>query len=85
MAAKTLEMGFICLAFHRKAGAFVLAAARRAAAGVALHAGAVADQRVVAAFPAGFALVALHLCFGTGVHADCAAGHRCGRPHAGRD
>ena len=36
-------------------------AAARATTGIALHAGAVADQRVVAAFAAGVAFVALHL------------------------
>src|SRR6056297_81699 len=43
----------------------------RGPAGVALHAGAVADQCVVAAFAAGLALVALHPRLGAGVH-------RCG-------
>src|SRR5215471_9274091 len=42
----------------------VLRAPRRAAAGVALHAGAVAQQREVAAFAAGFAFVALGLGLG---------------------
>src|SRR5262249_26836792 len=41
-----------------------LAAPRCAAAGIALEAGAVAHQREVAAFAAGFALVALGLGFG---------------------
>ena len=55
-----------------------LATARCPAAGVALHAGAVAHQRVVTAFAAGFAFITLHLCFNTGVHrhrttADCCA------------
>ena len=38
-----------------------LTAARCAAAGVALHACAVAHEGVVATFPAGLALIALHL------------------------
>ena len=55
-----------------------LATARCPTAGVALHAGAVAHQRVVTAFAAGFAFITLHLCFNTGVHghrttADCCA------------
>ena len=40
------------------------------AAGVALHAGAVAHQRVVAAFAARVTLVALHLGLGARIKAD---------------
>ena len=42
----------------------------RASAGVALHAGAVAHQRVVPAFAAGIALVALHFGLGAGVECE---------------
>ena len=51
------------------------ATAARPAAGVALHAGAVADQRVVAAFAAGVALIALHLGLGAAVHAHHTRGY----------
>lgn len=53
--------------------AVFLAAARCSTAGVALHASAVADQSVVAAFAAGFALVPLHLCLGARINAHCPA------------
>ena len=56
-------------AFHKMRQA-ALTAPARAAAGVALHARAVAHEGVVAAFAAGVALIALHLGFGAGVHAD---------------
>ncbi|MPL92618.1 hypothetical protein SDC9_38730 [bioreactor metagenome] len=60
------------------------AAARGRAAGVALHAGAVAHQRVVAAFAAGLALIALQLRLGARVHGDDPRGKRGGRRGAGR-
>jgi hypothetical protein len=54
------------------------ATAAGATAGVALHAGPVADQRVVLAFAAGITLVALHLCLVA--QGQAAAGrHRAGR------
>ncbi len=48
----------------------------RPAAGVALHARAVAHQRVVAAFAAAIALIALHSGLGARVHTHHARGYR---------
>ena len=52
-----------------------LATPGRSAAGVALHAGAIAHQRVVATFAAGLAFVTLHLGLGARIQADGGAGH----------
>ncbi len=52
-------------------GAFALATPAGRAAGVAFHAGAVAHQRIVSAFAAGIALIALHLGLGPCIHAGC--------------
>ena len=55
------------LCLSDQTGAKASATAACAATGVALHAGAVADQRVVATFAAGIAFVPLHFCFPAGV------------------
>lgn len=82
MAAETPRNGLYMLGISvSKKPLNYLATAGRAATGVALHAGAVADQRVVAAFAAGLAFIALHLGLGAGVDTDRAAGNRGGRFH----
>ena len=64
-----------------------LTAARCAAAGVALHACAVAHEGVVATFPAGLALIALHLglCARVNLNGGCGDSgslHRLGHDRA---
>jgi hypothetical protein len=66
------------LVAQRAPTSIVSATPARAAAGVALHAGAVAHQRVVAAFAAGITLKPLHLGLGAGVD-----GHGGGAHHIG--
>lgn len=78
MGAKTTQIGLNMLGVSPDRHYF-LATAGCPAAGVALHAGAVADQRVIAAFAAGFALIALHFRLGARVDPDSTAGNCGGR------